>query len=85
MHLNQQKKNNQSIASQTHGQPPPPEKACTMFKRVYDDIVDYGIDESGFAGKGSELQKELEKGGDALTSLYEALHVAKSYSAWDSR
>ena len=57
-------------------------EACIGYKRFFDDAIDFGTDDTGKSPK--ELEAELDKGGAALTGLYEALHVAKSYSTWES-
>ena len=54
-------------------------KAVLTFKRLCDDIIDFGVDASGM----TDLETELRKGTASLTTLYEAMHVAKAYGRWE--
>ena len=58
---------------------PPPPKAATQYKRLFEDYIAYRASEDGTHLTYGMVLEELKKGALALESLFEATAVARTY------
>ena len=62
---------------------PPPPKAATQYKRLFEDYTYYRASEDGTHLTYGMVLEELKKGDIAVEWLFEATLVAKTYKELD--